>query len=72
MMLAAYGLKSKDQGEITSGFNAGKSSVITKPAAKLVVFGVDCSAVLLKITSTGFHFFLCSMGSNHRPNLLPT
>lgn len=72
MILAVYGPKSKGQGEITSSFNAGKSSMLTKSAAKLVSFSVGCSVELLKITSTGFHFFLCSMGSNHRQNLFPT
>lgn len=59
MILAVYGPKSKGQSEITSSFNAVKSSMLTKPAAKLVIFGVGCSVELLKITSTGLHFFLC-------------
>lgn len=61
MILAVYehGPKSKGQGEITSSLNAGKSSMLTKPAAKQVCDGVRCSVARLIITSTDFHFFLC-------------
>lgn len=72
MILAVYGPKSKGQSEITSSFNASKASMLTKPAAKLVIFSVGWSVELLKITSTGFHFSLCSMASNYRQCLLPT
>lgn len=61
MGLAVYehGPKSKGQGEIASGLNAGVSSMLTKPAANQVCDGVGCSVALLIITSTVFHFFLC-------------
>jgi len=61
MVSAVYehGPRSKGQGETASCLNAGESSVLTKPVAKEVCDGVDCSVALLIITSTGFHFFMC-------------